>query len=522
MRRCVAPVVLGLAVLAGDAAQAKFGISKTRITLPRLRPPSTRVVAEKVAVDVKSGSPEVTGSHVSLVRGRLEESLRASGLYELVDRPREADAVIRVSLDDLRAEVRDEIQLEKKRVKIGEKQVWDEKKQKYKTEDVYGDRDQPVSFRLAEGSVNATIEVEGQGGRQTRDAGAAYRDRFRAESGVPAEASSEESLRRHLMQSAAFDIAAQVSFAPEPVEALLAVDGDLKPGNKLAQSGLFQGALEEWSRLHLKGDKEAARLHNLGVAYEALAYAFPPFTREHRSNLDKAKEHYHAARQLDPGEKYFRDPVERIETSLSYAASAADLAAEVERFRTETAARRKAPPPEPAPVPAAASAPAAPVKAPKPKPPSPAPALSGSAVVASPLRNGSFESSLASWTVTGKGTVLEEPGRGRVLELAAGSAEGRVQQAVGMDVGPGGGTLSLDYKVTSGESVIRVLVGYADASGRARTSTLEVSAGEGPGPWSPWSGDLGALRPRPSKLTEVKIVVEGGSVRLDNVAATLK
>jgi hypothetical protein len=66
-----------------------------------------------------------------------------------------------------------------------------------------------------------------------------------------------------------------------------------------------------------------------------------------------------------------------------------------------------------------------------------------------------------------------------------------------------------------------VLLGYLDSSGRARTSTLEVTAGEGPGAWSVWTADLVALRPRPSRATDVKLVVEGG-VRLDNVALTAR
>src|SRR5262249_19245477 len=162
----------------------------------------TRILAESVTLDVRSGAPEATGTHVALLRGRLEEAVRASGLYELTERSRDADAQIHVSLDALTAEVRDEVEMERKRVKIGEKQVWNEKKKKNETEDVYGDREQPVSFRVADGSVNATVEVESAAGRQTRDASASYSQRFRVESGVPGEASSEESLRRFLVSQA--------------------------------------------------------------------------------------------------------------------------------------------------------------------------------------------------------------------------------------------------------------------------------------------------------------------------------
>jgi hypothetical protein len=106
-----------------------------------------------------------------------------------------------------------------------------------------------------------------------------------------------------------------------------------------------------------------------------------------------------------------------------------------------------------------------------------------------------------------------------VLEIKAGSAGGHTTQAVGVELGEGA-TLSLDYKVTSGESRIQVLLSYLDTGGRSRTATLDVTAGEGPGAWSPWTADLAGLRPKPARITEIKAVVAGGTVRLDNVALT--
>lgn len=506
MRRFVVALVVAFA--AGDAL-AKFGISKTRVQLPRLRPPEMRLLADGVAVDVRSGSPEVTGSHVSLVRGRLEEAVRGSGLYELKERSRDADATVRVTLDALTAEVRDEVQMESKRVKIGEKQVWNEKKKRNETEDVYGDREQPVSFRVASGSVNATVEAESAGGRKTSDASASYSQRFRSEDGIPSEASSEESLRRFLVAAAADKAVGIVVYGSDPVEALLAVDGELKDGNRLAEQGRFDAALAEWERTRFKGDKEAARLHNVGVAHEALAYGFPPHTAEHLEHLQKARDSYRAAREMDPGEKYFKDPLERIDTSLSYAGQAAGLVAEIERFRQEHDGRAAQGGPAKA-IPVSTDAGGA---------ARPGNSLSSAASV--PLRNGSFEPTAAPWTLGGAAAVVTESGRGRVLEVKGGVAAGEARQAIGVDVS-GAATLSLEYKVTSGEGRIRVLIGYLDGGGRERTSTLEVSAGEGPGAWSPWSADLATLRPRPARATDVKVLVEGGTVRVDNVALTIR
>jgi hypothetical protein len=519
--------LLAAVLVAGAAGDllAKFGISKTRAMLPRVRPPAARILADAVAVEVRSGSSEVSSSHVALVRGRLEEAVRFAGLFELVERPRDADAVVHVTIDALTAEIRDEIQMERKRVKIGEKQVWDEKKQKYRTEDVYGDREQPVSFRVAGGSVNATVEVESEGDRQTRDASASYSQRFRSENGIPQEASSEESLRRFLVAAAAENAVGVVAYGADPVEVLLAVDGELKDGNRLAEQGRFRDALASWDRARYKGDKEAARLHNVGVAHEAMAYDAPPHAAEHLDELQKAREFYRAARQLDSGEKYFKDPLERIEVSLSYAGQAVELFAEIDRFREERSSRtarsgRARSAAAPKVVPAA-------VDIHRPPLPIPPPRTGGGelendrSAADAPLRNGSFESSLSPWSVDGAAAVVSESGRGRVLEVKAGQASGEARQAIGVQLA-GSATLSLEYKVTSGEGRVRVLLGYLDTTGRERTSTLEVTAGEGPGAWSPWSVELSALRPRPARATDLKVVVEGGTVRVDNVALTVR
>ena len=511
--------------LAGDAT-AKFGMSKTRVVLPRVRPPVNALLAETVYLDVRSEMPEVTGGHVAIVRGRVEDALRGSDMYRLVDRERDADAALKVSLAALRAEVRDEVRMETKYVKIGERQEWNEKKKKNETKDVYGNRSEPVTWRLADGSLSATVVVESQNGPRTTDVGGSYHKQFKMEGGLPPEASTEESLRRYLVTATADNVVGQVTFAPDPAEALLAVNDELKAGNKLAEAGLFQEAMEEWNRRTFKGDTEAARLHNVGVAHEALAYKLPPFTPEHRGHLEDAKGLYLKALQLDSDEKYFREPPPRVDQSLAYAATATLFMQELAMFREEkddarhAQSRSKAQAPgkpgaaggSPGNRPAPPSGAAAPAKTPGGR------VRPDATVSGVPLRNGSFESTLAPWTVTGKGRLAQEAGRGSVLEIAA--TTGAVVTAQPMDVAIASGMapLSLDYKVVSGEAVLRVLVSYVDAAGKSRTSTLEVTGGEGPGGWSPWSQDVAGLRPKPARVTELKLSAEGAVVRIDNVA----
>ena len=499
--------VLVLVLVAAAPAAAKFGMSKTKVTLHRSRPPEISLLGKTVAVEVTATSRRVSDSQLAQVRSRVEDAVRGWNLCRVADTPRGADSVIRVSVGDLDARIRETVEYEQKYVKIGEHQEWNAKKQKYETKDDWGNRTEPVPLTVATGSVAARVEVETPLGSHTADASASYDQQFKGTSKVASEARSEEALERFLVETAGTRAAAVVSFSPDPVEAMLAVDGDLKPGNRLAEAGLFKQALAEWSRRTFSGDKEAARLHNLGVAHEALAYELPPDAPEHRSELEQASEQYRKALALDPGEKYFAEPIRRIETSLGYAAGASALLADRQRFDAEGGTRPRRDARATAPPSSAAANPSGKVSA---------------SVPASTLRNGSFESALASWTLTGKGTVVNEAGRGRVLEVGPDRAGAVLKQQVDVDVRDADARVSLAYRVAGGEGRVRVLVVYADSAGRERTSTLEVTAGEGPGDWSDWSGDLAALRPRPAHVREVRVAVEGGVVRLDNLALTVR
>jgi hypothetical protein len=478
-------VLVGCALMPAPDSSAKFGIGKTRVTLTRYRPPDLVLLGDTVAVRVSSDSRAVTSAHLRLVRNRVEDALRAWNVVRVVDSADGADDVVDVTIDDLAARLRDSVRYEDKYVKIGERQEWDEKKQRNVTKDVYGYRKQPVNLKLATGHIDARVRVNTPAGPREADAGSTYDERFAEKDPLPAEAYSEDALQKLLVEQAAARAVAAVCFSPDPVQAMLAVDGELKTGNQLAQSGQFEQAVAEWSRRTYKGDTEAARLHNLGVAQEALAYKLPVDSPDHRRHLEQAAEAYRKAHDLDRGEKYFAEPIQRVETSMVYARAAADLMAERARWaagegREEPAVRR--------------------------------PARRPAALV----DDGAAATAPAAWTFD-RGRVALDSSRGKVLQLDGTDRPAAATQR--MDVAAGAGAaVSLDYKVLSGEAQVRVRVGYEDQDGKPRLATLEVSLGEAPGGWSPWKGDLGVLRPRPVHVTDVKVLVEGGAVRVDNLA----
>ena len=333
---------LSAALLAAGAPliRADFGMSKTRLTLPRLRPPASPILLERISLDVASDSADVSASHADYVRTKLAQNLSTWNLYRVVDSRESPDAVVRVSLRGMAATIRSEIEMEDKYVKIGEKQEWNEKQKKLVTKDVMGYRKEPVTVHVIEGRVQGAAQVEAGGAIRREDVSFTYAGRDKRLYNFPDEVRTIAGLRDYLVARLADKAVAVATFGPDPVEALLATDGDLKPGNKFAEAGLFKEALDEWSRRTFKGDKEAARLHNVGVATEALAYTLAPFAPEHLAQLQQARELYKRAFMMDPGEKYFADPLKRIDVSLDFAQRGAAMKADLDRARKEKSGSR--------------------------------------------------------------------------------------------------------------------------------------------------------------------------------------
>jgi hypothetical protein len=107
----------------------------------------------------------------------------------------------------------------------------------------------------------------------------------------------------------------------EDREALLAVDNELKPGNALALAGNWPEAQSAWEGADIPAgdnEKQAARVHNLGVAREVMAVQAMREDRlgEAETLLNDADKSYAEAISLDSEEKYFKDPVDRIKVAF--------------------------------------------------------------------------------------------------------------------------------------------------------------------------------------------------------------
>lgn len=127
-------------------------------------------------------------------------------------------------------------------------------------------------------------------------------------------------LRSNLILDAVQQIAEHLVDTDEKIEVLLAQkSGALDEGNKAAQTGLWERALEtyETATPFPKPEEDAYRLYNVGVAYEALAYAASD-EKMTMKYLDQAAINYGKAIDAKPSEKYFVEPQKRIETAIAH------------------------------------------------------------------------------------------------------------------------------------------------------------------------------------------------------------
>jgi tetratricopeptide (TPR) repeat protein len=158
-----------------------------------------------------------------------------------------------------------------------------------------------------------------------------------------------------LLKRAVSQIAARLVNTNEAIEVYLA-RGKLDDYNKAAEAGLWNRALESWETMTPLPNKEddSYRLYNIGVAYEALAYKAEDM-KTTKKFFDQAAISYGKAIDANPGEKYFLDPQDRIQTALAH----------YKKLETQAAAPAAAPAPAP-PPPVVVAAPAKPApKAPK-------------------------------------------------------------------------------------------------------------------------------------------------------------
>ena len=312
-------------LLAGTAALAKFGMSKTWVTFMMHHPPAFVTPGREVRTDTNA-LDVANDLWAKQFRVLLEQSLLTANFKPTPS----AQTAIQFTVNDISSSVRQERRLQSVNVHTGSHTQYDKKGNATEVEDC-AFQEQEVTYLISSGTLGATLQVtdtKSQAALLTQVLNPTYQ--VESDIAGPQKCGGQgygisagqiqdpQTIRRWLVQRAVTETTKMVVGYDEPRRAMLAVDNELKPGNSRALAGNWQQAFDTWKSAAIKESdrgKEAARQYNLGLAREARAAAAMRDEKldEANSDLNEAEKCYSQALSLDPGEKYFREILTRLQ-----------------------------------------------------------------------------------------------------------------------------------------------------------------------------------------------------------------
>jgi len=262
-----------------------------------------------ICVEVKSQVPK--GLTLTQPMASMLESELCKYDRELKPECTRPETIISCTITELSLDEKTETRTE--RQQVGERQVWNEKKQRYEKEPVYGDVQVP--YKIITGAMTVSYQAVDKktGNRDSDNIRVSYNKEYRKGEGAP----SLNEVEQIMMWNIIAQIVPRLVPTIERVEVLLA-KGSFEAASNLGKAGLWNKMLETLELMTpLKNPKDDAyRRYNIGVAYEALAYQAEDLATT-RKLLEEAATNYRAAIEMNPKEKYFREPQARIQTAIA-------------------------------------------------------------------------------------------------------------------------------------------------------------------------------------------------------------
>jgi hypothetical protein len=319
-----------LALLVTVPVPAKFGISKTRAVFVMYFPPAFHVPLRELRLKFVS---DIYGPQGDLAR-RLELQVSQALTFESFRLSDTAPTVLQASLDEAWASVDRERRPVKLNLRTGERVEKDKNGKEKKVEECKSQQ-VDATFLTSRGRVLLNVTVADAASRAVSFSHRIERSYLvesmvdgprlcsnRTYSIAPDHLRHRADILALLADQAVAELIRLATGFTESRTALLAVDDELKPGNGLALAGNWPQAQAAWQSAFIEAndrETQAARAHNLGVAREVMAVEAMRGGRldEAEVLLGEADRLFAEAISLDGGERYFRDPLERIKEAYS-------------------------------------------------------------------------------------------------------------------------------------------------------------------------------------------------------------
>lgn len=288
---------------------------KLEAKLKRKRPPEYYVMGTEVGLKVGTQIP-AGRDYVGTLQARLESNLFAQD-SRLKPATGKAETIIFCEITRLDAdEDRWETRTTTEHQKTGERQEWNREKGKYETKNVYGDVKVTRRYKIVKGGINISYQARDARNNATLDAQnihSEFSKEYLDGNGSP----SAHELREALVNLAIEKLTLRLVPTTETLTVFLP-RGKVENFSKLGQAGLWEKMREGIDKMGTlpKSSDEAYRQFGLGIANEALAYQAEKI-EDSIKLFEEASISYNKALELKADEKYFRDPMARIEQSLA-------------------------------------------------------------------------------------------------------------------------------------------------------------------------------------------------------------
>lgn len=314
--KLVAMLAIALSLVADASAQFRKGFlqQKIEVSLNRKKPPKVYLMATDIAVKVTAQTPEAQALTDRLATALQAELTSGDPRLKPSSQP---GTIISCAIGRLETANNWGNRERTVRKKTGERQVYDAKTKRNKTEDVYTDVKEVQRVQTVSGSLNLSYQTADKSGAvlDSDSIAASYRVEFVNGEGAPTGGAVEQ----FLIQRAIAQIVPRIVPTLEVVKVMLGRPNDpVDEANKLGQAGLWSQMLQRLETMKPLSDpkKEAYRLFNIGVANEALGYQSTDLQAA-KTLLEQAALKYAQALEMKPDEEYFRDPQTRIDTAIA-------------------------------------------------------------------------------------------------------------------------------------------------------------------------------------------------------------
>ena len=343
-----------LILFVATSAIAQFGANKEHLTIWIKSVPSIIMPPGSVHVEVKTQIPEAYGKESEVV-----DAISSSFQHDLPDvrvlDSSDAEYTLECMIDAFDIDHNTEIKQTTEYRRVGSKQVWNEKKQHYETKDDYQNVtvDTPVQTVSGNGAISYRLI-------QTKSGKEIFKGRKTSSFSQSSDSNTSESDEvSNFTNELGYKVASDIAPVRYPIRVMISKNDKLKTGNALLTTAEknnsplpWDQAARVWEGLSgLKPKDEAYRSFNLALAYEAIGNAETDM-QQALVDLQKSQMLYKKAIELKGDEKYFMDPISRIQQSI-------DDIPKLERlYAHRTLPPSPSTPSVPAPIPTAAPAPA--------------------------------------------------------------------------------------------------------------------------------------------------------------------